>query len=233
MIVVTTEQIPGYRIEAVMGEVIGLAVRSANWGDNIGQPMRGLSLNELPLFTNARFQQRVEVLDRLRQEAARRGANAVLGIRFDGIVTEQGLSELSVIGTAVYVEPIPEGEPGATSQSAAAAAGTDEGAAAFSIIGAGVDAQPAAGVVPQPAFPQQPFPTEQFPQQPLPQAAPEQPAFAPPAPQAPAAQPFAPPQPFAPQPAQQPFPQQPAFAPQQQPYAPPQQPPYAPPQFPG
>lgn len=126
MMIVTTEQIPGYRVEAVMGEVIGLAVRSANWGDNVGTPFQGLSLDELPEFTNARYQHRFEVLQRLGQEAQRRGANAVVGIRFDSVVTRAGLSELSVVGTAVQVLPIPAGEPGATRQSAAAAEASQE-----------------------------------------------------------------------------------------------------------
>lgn len=122
MIVVTTDTIPGFRIEAVLGEVFGLAVRSANWGDNMGTPFRGLSLEEMPDFTNARYQHRLEVLERLRSEARRVGGNAVVGVTFDALVTPSGLSEVSVVGTAVVVRPIPAGEPGSTSQSAAEAA---------------------------------------------------------------------------------------------------------------
>lgn len=137
MIVVTTDGIPGYRIEAVMGEVIGLVVRSANWGDNVGTPFRGLSLEELPQFTSARFGQRVEVLERIRSEAARRGANAVVGARFESTVAHS-LSELMVVGVAVRVVPIPDGEPGATAQSAAHASGADPaGAHAYSPTGLG------------------------------------------------------------------------------------------------
>ena len=122
MIVVTTDSIPGYRVEAVLGEVLGLAVRSANWCDNIGTPFRGLTLDEMPDLTNHRYQHRLEVLARLRSEAQRVGGNAVVGIKFDAIATHTGLSELSVVGTAVVVSPIPAGEPGATPQSEAAAA---------------------------------------------------------------------------------------------------------------
>src|SRR5690625_7920959 len=81
MIVVTTNEIPGYRIEAVMGEVMGLTVRSANIGQNFVASFRSIGGGEVTEYTKLVYESRQEVMNRMTTEAQRRGANAVIGMR--------------------------------------------------------------------------------------------------------------------------------------------------------
>lgn len=117
MIVVTTNEIPGYRIDAVMGEVMGLTVRSANVGQNFVASFRSIAGGEVTEYTQLVYESRQEVMNRMVTEAERRGANAVVGMRFDTGDIAQAFSEVCAYGTAVYATPIADGEPGATKQS--------------------------------------------------------------------------------------------------------------------
>ncbi|MBU4336966.1 MAG: YbjQ family protein [Actinobacteria bacterium] len=117
MIVVTTFEIPGYRINAVLGEVMGLTVRSLNLGTSFTAGLRSLGGGEITEYTKIMYQSRQEVMNRMVVEAESRGANAIVAMRFDTDSIQQ-FSEVCAYGTAVVVEPIGAGEPGATPQSA-------------------------------------------------------------------------------------------------------------------
>ena len=129
MIVVTTNEIPGYRVEAVMGEVMGLTVRSANIGQNFVASFRSIGGGEVTEYTKLVYESRQEVMNRMTTEAQRRGANAVIGMRFDTGDIAQAFSEVCAYGTAVYVVPLGEDEEGHTPQSAQFADGDQQGPA--------------------------------------------------------------------------------------------------------
>lgn len=118
MIIVTSNDIPGYRIDAVFGEVMGLTVRSRNIGANFTASFRALGGGELPEMTQALYESRHEVMNRMVGEAQQKGANAVVALRFDTSEMGQNWTEVCAYGTAVYVIPLAAGEPGATGQSA-------------------------------------------------------------------------------------------------------------------
>lgn len=121
MIVVTTNDVPGYRVQAVLGEVMGITVRSANAGQNFTASLRAIGGGELPEMTSLMYESRNQVMHRMVSEAQRRGANAIVSMRFDTDSIGQ-FSEVCAYGTAVVVEPIGGGEAGATDQSAHVAA---------------------------------------------------------------------------------------------------------------
>ncbi|WP_432559322.1 YbjQ family protein [Granulicoccus sp. GXG6511] len=127
MLIVTTNGIPGYRIEAVLGEVMGMTVRSANLGSNIAAGLRSLGGGEMPELTKVVYDSRNEVMSRMWGECVRRGGNAVVGMVFDTSDLGKSFTEVCAYGTAVVVTPIPEGEPGATPQSIARAAAANPG----------------------------------------------------------------------------------------------------------
>lgn len=127
MLIVTTNGIPGYRIEAVLGQVMGMAARSANFGSNIAAGLRSFGGGELPELTKVVYESRNEVISRTWSECVRRGGNAIVGLRFDTGELGKNLTEICAYGTAVVVSPIPEGEPGATPQSIARAAAENPG----------------------------------------------------------------------------------------------------------
>ena len=58
-------------------------------------------------------------MSRMWEQATQRGANAIIGCRFDTGEIAAQFSEVCCYGTAVAVVPIAEGEPGATPQSIA------------------------------------------------------------------------------------------------------------------
>jgi uncharacterized protein YbjQ (UPF0145 family) len=117
VIVVTSNEIPGYRILAVLGEVMGLTVRSLNIGTSFTAGFRSIGGGEIPEYTKVMYESRQEVMHRMVVEAQQRGANAIVAMRFDTDSIER-FSEVCAYGTAVIAEPIPAGEPGATGQSA-------------------------------------------------------------------------------------------------------------------
>lgn len=106
MIIVTTNDIPGYRIAHVFGETFGLTVRSRNIGSNIGAGFKAMAGGELKGITQLLHDCRQEALGRLAAEAQQRGANAVLAFRFE--TTEFGGTgiEVCAYGTAVGIEPL-------------------------------------------------------------------------------------------------------------------------------
>jgi Uncharacterized conserved protein len=122
MLIVTSNDIPGYRVVAVLGEVMGMTVRSANIGANIVAGFRSLGGGEVTEYTKLVYDSRQEVMNRMWQEAVSRGGNAIVAMRFDTGDIAQSFSEVCAYGTAIIVELIPAGEPGATTQSAQQAA---------------------------------------------------------------------------------------------------------------
>lgn len=117
MIVVTSNDIPGYRIDAVIGEVMGLTVRSADFGQNFVASFRSIGGGEMPEYTRLMYESRADVMNRMVGDAEQRGANAIVAMRFDTGNIAQNFSEVCAYGTAVIVSPIPGGQPGATPQS--------------------------------------------------------------------------------------------------------------------
>jgi uncharacterized protein YbjQ (UPF0145 family) len=117
VLIVTTNDVPGYRVDAVLGEVMGMTVRSANIGANFVASFRAIGGGEVNEYTTLVYDSRQQVMERMWQQAVQRGANAIVAMRFDTGDIAQAFTEICCYGTAVVVSPIPEGEPGATAQS--------------------------------------------------------------------------------------------------------------------
>ncbi len=104
MLISTTFDLAGYDVTATLGEVFGLTVRSRNIGAGCIAGFRSIGGGEIPEFTKLLVQSRNEAMARMVSEAQARGANAVIGMRFDGGAFGQW-SEICAYGTAVWVEP--------------------------------------------------------------------------------------------------------------------------------
>ncbi|BDZ40469.1 YbjQ family protein [Microbacterium suwonense] len=106
MFMVTTNDVPGYRITQVLGEVMGITVRAADFGRSITAGFRSLGGGEIPEYTQIMYDSRQVVMQRMWAEAQARGANAVIAMRFDtGAIGTY--SEVCGYGTAVIIEPLP------------------------------------------------------------------------------------------------------------------------------
>jgi uncharacterized protein YbjQ (UPF0145 family) len=103
MIVATTNDLPGYRVDEVLGEVWGLTVRSRNAFSQMGAGLKSMFGGELKGMTKALYESRNEVMGRMVEEAERRGANAVLAMRFDTSEMGDMWTEICAYGTAVKV----------------------------------------------------------------------------------------------------------------------------------
>ncbi len=104
MIIVTTPDIPHYRIKEVKGTVFGLTVRSRGLGKDILAGLKGLVGGEVGQYTEMLEDARKQAMERLIANAERLGANAVVMVRFDSGEIAQNMSEIVAYGTAVVVE---------------------------------------------------------------------------------------------------------------------------------
>ncbi|HEV2299881.1 MAG TPA: YbjQ family protein [Candidatus Acidoferrales bacterium] len=102
--VTTALEIPGYRIVRTLGMVRGLIVRSRSVFGTIGASLQTLVGGNITLFTEMCEKTREDALELLMQHAAERGANAIIGMRYDANEVMQGVTEVLAYGTAVVVE---------------------------------------------------------------------------------------------------------------------------------
>ncbi len=117
MLIVTSDNIPGHRIDAVFGEVMGLTVRARHLAAQMMAGFRSIGGGELPEMTRALYESRQQVMARMVAEAEQRGANAIVAMRFDTSELGPNWTEVCAYGTAVFAIPLAAGEPGATGQS--------------------------------------------------------------------------------------------------------------------
>jgi uncharacterized protein YbjQ (UPF0145 family) len=103
MIVTTMNDIPGYEVTDVYGEVMGLTVRSRNIGSQIGAGLKSILGGELKGMTKALIDSRHQVMERMIEEAEGKGANAIIAMRFDTSEMGGQWTEICAYGTAVKV----------------------------------------------------------------------------------------------------------------------------------
>jgi uncharacterized protein YbjQ (UPF0145 family) len=101
MIIATTNELAGYEVEEVFGEVFGLTVRSRNIGSQIGASLKSLAGGELKGMTKMLAEGRGHATERLVEEAESKGANAILAFRFDTSELGTTWTEICAYGTAV------------------------------------------------------------------------------------------------------------------------------------
>jgi uncharacterized protein YbjQ (UPF0145 family) len=106
MVISTMNDLPGYEIEEVFGEVFGLTVRSRNLGSQLGAALKSLIGGELKGMTKMLAEGRHHATDRLVQEAEEKGANAIIAFRFDTSELGSTWTEICAYGTAVRARKV-------------------------------------------------------------------------------------------------------------------------------
>ena len=101
MIITTMNDLPGYAIEEVLGEVFGLTVRARNVGSQIGASFKSLVGGELKGMTKMLGEGREHAQQRLVEAAEAKGANAIIAFRFDTSELGSTWTEICAYGTAV------------------------------------------------------------------------------------------------------------------------------------
>ena len=102
--VTTLFEMPGYRIVRNLGMVRGIIVRSRSIFGTLGASLQTIVGGNISLFTDMCEQTREEALELMMQHAVERGANAVIGVRYDATEVMQGVTEVIAYGTAVQAE---------------------------------------------------------------------------------------------------------------------------------
>jgi uncharacterized protein YbjQ (UPF0145 family) len=106
VLVVTTNDVPGFRVESVIGEVFGLTVRSRHLGSQLGAGLKSMIGGELKGLTKTLVETRNQAMGRLVEQAAARGANAVLMMRFNVTEAAEAGTEVCAYGTAVVIAKV-------------------------------------------------------------------------------------------------------------------------------
>ena len=104
MLISNMEGVPGKRITQHLGMVQGSTVRAKHAGRDIMAGFKNIFGGELKGYTELLSESREEAIERLKQQAAALGANAVINVRFSTSSIAAGASEIFVYGTAVTVE---------------------------------------------------------------------------------------------------------------------------------
>src|ERR1700761_7877656 len=107
MIVTTTENVSGARVTKNLGQVFGLTVRSRSLGGNIAAGFKSLVGGEIRSYVKLNEDARRQAVDRMVENAAAMGANAVSMMRFDSTEMGRTMSEIVAYGTARVVEWLP------------------------------------------------------------------------------------------------------------------------------
>jgi uncharacterized protein YbjQ (UPF0145 family) len=106
MLISTMNDIPGYEITQVLGEVFGLTVRSRNIGSQLGASFKSFAGGELKGMTKNLVDSRQQVIARMVEEAEARGGNAVVAMRFDTSEMGANWTEICAYGTAVVARQL-------------------------------------------------------------------------------------------------------------------------------
>jgi uncharacterized protein YbjQ (UPF0145 family) len=104
-LIVTSNDIPGYEITAVQGEVFGLITRSRNVFSNVGASFRTIFGGEVKGYTKLLIESREHAVKRMIEHAQEKGGNAIVAMRFDCSEIGGIMSEVAAYGTSVTIKP--------------------------------------------------------------------------------------------------------------------------------
>jgi uncharacterized protein YbjQ (UPF0145 family) len=101
MLVTTGNELAGHTITAYLGIVRGIVVRSPNIAQNLLGGLKAIVGGNIESYANVCESAREEAYERMSQHAEERGANGVIGMRYDATEFAQGVTEVLAYGTAV------------------------------------------------------------------------------------------------------------------------------------
>ena len=95
----------GFRVTRELGTVRGIVVRSRSIIGSLGAGLQTLFGGDITLYTDLCEHARRDAYERMCAHATERGANAIIGLRYDATEVMGGLTEVLCYGTAVIIEP--------------------------------------------------------------------------------------------------------------------------------
>jgi len=109
LIMTTTFTVEGHRISDYLGIVRGVIVRSPTISQGFKGGLRMLVGGQINEFTQMCEQTRQQATAALAHHAREMNADAVIGIAYDASEIGQSATEVMCYGTAVMLEPLPNG----------------------------------------------------------------------------------------------------------------------------
>ena len=104
MILATSDTVDGKQVKKVLGIVKGNTIRARNIGRDILAAFKNLIGGEIEEYTKLMGEAREQAVDRMKAEAEKLGANAIVGVRFSTSYIMTNAAEILVYGTAVVVD---------------------------------------------------------------------------------------------------------------------------------
>lgn len=101
MIITTTEFIPHRNINEVLGVARGSTVRARHVGRDITAAFKNIVGGEIEEYTELQAHSREQALERMKKDAEKMGADAVIGVRITTSMVTTGAAEILSYGTAV------------------------------------------------------------------------------------------------------------------------------------
>lgn len=104
MIIATTETVPGYKVDTVLGIAWGTIARSRHLGHDLYALLKSLKGGDIRSYENLTDNARADALKKLEANAKSRGADAVIGVRLGTTALMPGMVEVYAYGTAVKLK---------------------------------------------------------------------------------------------------------------------------------
>ncbi len=104
--VTTSIELDGYRVTRNLGVVRGITVRSRSIFGNIGAGFQTLVGGKISIYVELCEKTREEAFQQMLREAEKRGANAIISMRYDANEVMSGVNEVLAYGTAVIAEKV-------------------------------------------------------------------------------------------------------------------------------
>jgi len=101
MIVTTGNDVTGHSISTYVGIVRGIVVRSPNIAQGLLGGLKQIVGGNIESYATVCEHAREEAYERMVRHAQERGADAVIGMRYDATEFAQGVTEVLAYGTAV------------------------------------------------------------------------------------------------------------------------------------
>ena len=99
----SANELAGIEIKEHLGIVQGSTVRSRNVGSDIFASLKNIVGGELVGYSKLLATSREQAYERMIEDARSKGANAVVGFRFQTSTITQGASEILAYGTGVKI----------------------------------------------------------------------------------------------------------------------------------
>ena len=104
MIITTTDTIPNKEVVEILGIARGSTVRARNIGRDIFAGLKNIVGGEISEYTRLQAESREQAIQRMKDDAKKMGADAVINIRMTTAMIMQGTAEILTYGTAVKLK---------------------------------------------------------------------------------------------------------------------------------